>query len=94
MAQKGISRVTLRIRSRVSVRYCSSVVRAPKTCDTCGRRTVTSERIGRGSSASCSRAFAARLPWERAVSTSTDIGNSAQTPTSAATPTPVQSNRL
>ena len=71
-----------------------NVVRAPKSWCTRGRLFATSERIGRDSSVSCRRALAARFPCDLAVSASTDIGNSAQVPASAATPTSVQSTRL
>ena len=87
IAQKGISRRMVRIRSRDRERYWMNAAPPPKVCLTFGNCAVTSEGTDRFSSSSCSRAFEARLLLARAVRASTDIGNSAQAVVSAAMPT-------
>src|ERR1039457_7553776 len=94
MPQKGISRTMLEMRRRVSEASCASVVRAPKTWRTV--RNLAATRLRRCATAvrSCSRAKAARLPLERAVSASTDMGKSFQSTMSETKPTDPQSRRL
>ena len=81
------------IRSFVNETSCVSVVPNPYTGFTTGSFAAT--KLGRPPAGrSCSLASAARLPLDRAVSVSTDIGKSFHSNTSASNPTEPHSNRL
>ena len=94
MTQNGISCRMVEMRRRVSEASCTNVVRGPKTWRTAASLAATRLRRGAAAVRSCSRARAARLPLERAVSASTDIGKNFQSATSEPKPTQPHSSRL
>ena len=78
-------------RIRKSDQNWARVVAGPNIWFTLGSCAATSERFGLVSNSSCCLALAARRPCARAVSASTDIGNSVHTVARAMNPTESQS---
>src|ERR1700733_2840278 len=93
-AQKGTSRRMLEMRRRASEESWAKVVPKPKTGCTMGSFAATRLRRGFTSASSSSRAWAARLPLERAVSASTDMGKNLQSARRESRPTEPHSRRL
>ena len=94
MAQNGISRTMLRMRSRDEREVLRQGRGRSKDLMNDGQATGDQRAYRRASASSCSFALAARRPCERAVSASTDMGKSAHTVPSDRQPTPIQSRRL
>src|SRR5271169_1588763 len=94
IAQKEISCRMVLTRMRESDQNCAQVIAGPKTWWTLGSCAATSERFGRASNCSCCFALAARRPCARAVSASTDIGNSTHSAASEMKPIESHNSRL